>query len=179
MQQSRIKAEGTNDHAVERMLADLKLQSILEKTIPISKLNMEDFDAVFFPCGHGTMWDLPIDPNIKLAVESAYSNGKLIATVCHGAAGLVSAVRSDGLPLVFGKRINSFTNAEEREVGLDGIVPFMLETRLRELGCVFEASDNWQPFAIQDGQLITGQNPQSSALVTEMLVSSIRIKHSE
>ncbi|MDM3891138.1 type 1 glutamine amidotransferase domain-containing protein [Pseudomonas juntendi] len=171
-----VKAKGANDPDVERMLADDSLLAQIERTFPVSELRSEDFDAVFFPGGHGTMWDLPTDQSVKVAVESAFENGRLIASVCHGAAGLVSAVRSDGLPMVHGKRVNSFTDAEEVEVGLAGVVPFMLETRLRELGGVFEGGDNWQPFAIRDGQLITGQNPQSSAKVAEILIEALGIK---
>ncbi|OQS31200.1 type 1 glutamine amidotransferase domain-containing protein [Chromobacterium haemolyticum] len=170
-----VKALGENEPAVERMLADMALQAKLENTIPILDLNPEDFDAIFFPGGHGTMWDLPADRCVKAAVEYAFGKGKFIASVCHGAAGLVSAIRSDGLPMVHGKRVNSFTDSEEREVGLAGVVPFMLESRLRELGGIFVGGDNWHAFAIRDGQLITGQNPQSSAKVAEILLDAIGI----
>ena len=171
-----VKAKGANDPAVERMLADPALQAMIENTQPILDVKIEGFDAIFFPGGHGTMWDLPTHSGVKMAVESAYGSGKFIASVCHGAAGLVSAVGNDGQPMVRGKRVNSFTDAEEREVGLAGVVPFMLESRLRELGGVFEGADNWQAFAIRDGQLITGQNPQSSAKVAEMLIEALGIK---
>lgn len=170
-----VKPLGMNEPEVERMLADSVLQAVLEDTPPLFELSIDGFDAIFFPGGHGTMWDLPVDPNVKSMVETAYENGKFIASVCHGAAGLVSAVRSDGLSIVHGKRVNSFTNAEEREVGLASVVPFMLETRLRELGAVFEGADNWQIFAIRDGQFITGQNPQSSAKVAEILTNALGI----
>lgn len=171
-----VKAKGANDPAVERMLADPALQSRIDDTQPVANLKAEDFDAVFFPGGHGTMWDLPTDSGVRAAVESAFGSGKLIASVCHGAAGLVSAKRADGLPMVHGKRVNAFTDAEEHQVGLAGVVPFMLETRLRELGAVFEGAGNWQVFAIRDGQLITGQNPQSSARVAAMLLEALGIK---
>ncbi|MFM5363601.1 type 1 glutamine amidotransferase domain-containing protein [Aeromonas veronii] len=171
-----IKPIGQNEESVERMIADMHLQSLINNTIPLSAINEYDFDAIFFPGGHGTMWDLPTDVGVKTITEYAANNGKFIASVCHGAAGLVSAIRNDGLPLVHGKRVNSFTDAEEREVGLAGIVPFMLESRIRELGGVFEGADNWQAFAIRDGQLITGQNPQSSALVADLLIDALNIK---
>lgn len=171
-----VKAKGANDPAVERMLGDPILQFMIDKTHAVQDLKVEDFDAIFFPGGHGTMWDLPTDRGVKAAVESAYGQGKFIASVCHGAAGLVSAVRGDGQPMVQGHRVNSFTDAEEREVGLAGVVPFMLESRLRELGAVFEGGDNWQAFAIRDRQLITGQNPQSSEKVAEMLIDALGLK---
>ena len=170
-----VKPVGQNEPAVDRMLLDQALQAAINATPSLAHIVMSDFDAVFFPGGHGTMWDLPTDPHVKRLVEAACSEGKLIASVCHGAAGLVSAVRSDGRPLVEGKRVNSFTDAEEREVGLATVVPFLLETRLRELGAVFEAADNWHPFAIQDSPLITGQNPQSSALVAQLLIKALTV----
>ena len=97
----------------------------------------------FPPCGHGTMWDLPVDAGVKHVVEAAYSHHKIIASVCHGAAGLVTAMRPDGKSIVHGKRVNAFTNAEEDAAGLTRVVPFPLETRLRELGGQFEGAPNW------------------------------------
>lgn len=170
-----LKPAGENDAIVERMLADADLQERITHTRALAEIKVEQFDAVFFPGGHGTMWDLPTDANVKATVEAAYGAGKFIASVCHGAAGLVSAVRADGQPMVSGKRVNSFTDAEEREVGLAAVVPFLLESRLRELGGVFEGTDNWQVFAIRDGQLITGQNPQSSERVAEILLEALGI----
>jgi putative intracellular protease/amidase len=136
-------------------------------------MNMADFDALFFPGGHGTMWDLPHDAGVTRAAEQAFAAAKLIASVCHGAAGLVSAKRADGRSIVDGLRVNSFTDAEEAEVGLTQVVPFALEQRLRELGGRFEGAPNWQPFALRDGLLITGQNPQSSALVAQQLLQAL------
>ncbi|MCO4856225.1 type 1 glutamine amidotransferase domain-containing protein [Herbaspirillum sp. WGmk3] len=170
-----VKPQGQNDAIVERMLADAELQQRIAATRALGEIEVGAFDAVFFPGGHGTMWDLPTDANVKKTVESAYAAGKFIASVCHGAAGLVSAVKADGKPMVAGKRVNSFTDAEEREVGLAEVVPFLLESRLRELGAVFEGTDNWQVFAIRDGQLITGQNPQSSERVAEMLLEALEL----
>jgi putative intracellular protease/amidase len=165
-----VRPAGQNDHDVERMLQDRELQAVLVATPKVSAFKAADFDAVFFPGGHGAMWDLPVDPAVKTVVEEAFAAGKLISSVCHGAAGLVSARRADGQAIVEGLRVNSFTDAEEIEVGMQHTVPFMLESRLRELGGRFECTDNWHPFAIQDGQLVTGQNPQSSKVVSELLV---------
>jgi putative intracellular protease/amidase len=170
---SSIKPVGQNDPVVERMLADTRLMSLIETTPRVDQFKAEDFDAVFFPGGHGTMWDLPTDPSVKRSVEAAFNAGKFIASVCHGAAGLVSAVRPDGLPLVHGKRVNAFTDAEEREVGLADTVPFLLESRLREQGGIFQGAGNWQVFAVRDGQLITGQNPQSSEQVAHLLLDAL------
>lgn len=168
-----IKPVGQNDPVVERFLADTALQARIATTPKASAFDGVEFDAVFFPGGHGTMWDLPVDAGVTRAVERAFAAKRLIASVCHGAAGLVTAKRPDGHSIVKDLRVNSFTDAEEVAVGLDKVVPFMLETRLRELGGRFEGTGNWQAFAIRDGQLITGQNPQSSHLVAQALLVAL------
>jgi putative intracellular protease/amidase len=179
-----LKPVGSNPPQVERMLVDPNLQAKLAaaqavvsaqatmQANPTAALSAAQFDAVFFPGGHGTMWDLPHPAVGKLAGE-AFKAGRLVGSVCHGAAGLVSARDANGEPIVKGRRVNSFTDAEETAAGLMGIVPFALETRLRELGARFEGAPNWQPFAVRDGQLITGQNPASSALVANLLVEAL------
>ena len=168
-----VKPVGQNDPVVERFLADTLLQARIAATPKASEFDGAAFDAVFFPGGHGTMWDLPVDAGVTRAVERAFADGKLIASVCHGAAGLVTARRPDGHSIVKDLRVNSFTDAEETAVGLEKVVPFLLETRLRELGGRFEGTGNWQPFALRDGQLITGQNPQSSHLVAQSLLAAL------
>jgi len=168
-----LKPAGENDPVVERFLADAELQARIAATPRAADFDGARFDAVFFPGGHGTMWDLPVDAGVTRAVERAFAARKLIAAVCHGAAGLVTARRPDGAPIVEGLRVNAFTDAEEVAVGLEKVVPFMLETRLRALGGRFEGAGNWQPFAVRDGQLITGQNPQSSHLVAQTLLAAL------
>jgi len=170
-----VKPQGENEAIVERFLADTDLAALMQTTAKVADQDGTKFDAIFFPGGHGTMWDLPTDAGVTRAVEAAFEAKKLIASVCHGAAGLVTAKRPDGQSIVKDLRINAFTDAEEIEVGLDGVVPFMLETRLRELGGQFEGAANWAPFAIHDGQLITGQNPQSSGLVAQSLLSALGV----
>ena len=170
-----LKPRGQNDPVVERFLADASLQALISATPRARDFDGASFDAVFFPGGHGTMWDLPIDDGVTRAVERAFAAGKLVASVCHGAAGLVTARRPDGQPIVRDLRVNSFTDAEEVIVGLEKVVPFMLETRLRELGGRFEGAHPWQPFAIRDGQLVTGQNPQSSHRVAQVLLEAMGV----
>jgi putative intracellular protease/amidase len=169
------KAKGANDAVGERFLADAALQACIAATPKAADFDGAKFDALFFPGGHGTMWDLPVDAGVSRAVERAFAASKLIASVCHGAAGLVTAKRPDGQSIVKDLRVNSFTDAEEVAVGLEKIVPFMLETRLRELGGKFEGAANWKPFATRDGQLITGQNPQSSHLVAQALLEALGV----
>lgn len=168
-----IKDRGLNEDATERFLGDELAQSKVASTRKAIELDMAPFDAVFFPGGHGTMWDLPNDAGVTRMVEQAFTTGKLIASVCHGAAGLVTARRPDGRSIVYGRRISSFTDSEEAALALTSIVPFRLESTLRELGGLFERAENWRPFAVRDGQLVTGQNPQSSALVAQQLLQAL------
>ena len=169
-----LKPKGENSAIVERYLADASLQAQLSASPPVSAVDVTTYDVIFFPGGHGTMWDLPNDAGVTSAVETAYAEGKIIASVCHGAAGLVTAKRPDGAPVVQGVRINSFTDAEEAAAGLTDVVPFPLESRLRELGAVFESAPMWQAFAVRDGQFVTGQNPQSSGLVAGHVLEALR-----
>lgn len=168
-----MKPKGENEASVERYLGDKAVQALVQTTSKAADMNMGDFDAVFFPGGHGTMWDLPNDAGVKRIVEQADADGKIIASVCHGAAGLVSARRADGKSVVAGRKVNSFTDAEEVAVGLQDVVPFMLESRLRELGGVFEGGPNWQAYSVRDGHLITGQNPQSSEKIAHMVLKAL------
>lgn len=170
-----LKPLGENDAIVERYLGDPAAQRQMQVTARAADVDASGYDAVFLPGGHGTMWDLPTDPGVTRAVEAAYAAGRLIAAVCHGPAGLVTARRPDGQSILQGKRVNAFTNAEEDAVGLSSVVPFMLETRMRELGGVFESGPLWAPYAVADGQLITGQNPASSALVAQKVLLALKL----
>jgi putative intracellular protease/amidase len=170
-----VKPAGSNAPSVERFLADATAQTKLQHTLKASDVNAADYNAIFFPGGHGTMWDLPQDDGVRRAVEAAYAARRVIGSVCHGAAGLVSARRADGKAVVEGHRINSFTDAEEAAVGLTEVVPFLLESRLRELGARFEGAPNWQAFSVHDGVFVTGQNPQSSALVAQGVLTALAL----
>jgi putative intracellular protease/amidase len=167
-----LKPAGQNNPTIEQFLADAVAQDKVRHTLRVADVNAQGYDAVFFPGGHGAMWDLPVDANVARIVEQAYAQGKVIGAVCHGVAGLVSARQADGRAIVAGRRVNSFTNQEEQAAGLTEVVPFLLESRLTELGGLFEKAPNWSSFAVNDGQLVTGQNPASSAQVaTQVLLS--------
>jgi putative intracellular protease/amidase len=172
-----LKPKGSNSSGMERFLNDPQAQRQAQATVTTQTAAAEveggRFDAVFFPGGHGTMWDFPSDAGVRRIVAAAYAQKKVVGSVCHGAAALVGAKRSDGQPVVQGHRINSFTDAEEVAVGLKDVVPFLLESRLRELGARFEGAANWQAFAVHDGVFVTGQNPQSSALVAKHVVAAL------
>jgi putative intracellular protease/amidase len=132
-------------------------------------MKAEDFDTVFYPGGHGPMWDLAEDPVSIALLESFYNSRKPIALVCHS-PGVLRHVTYKGEPLVKGKRVTGFTNGEEEEVQLTKVVPFLVEDELLRLGAIFEKVRNWQPFSIVDGRLVTGQNPASSTSAAQALL---------
>ena len=154
-------------------MADPVAQHKIKHMAPVSSLDMASFDALFLPGGHGTMWDLPVDEGTRVTVEKAVATGKVVAAVCHGPAGLVSARRPDGQSILHGKRVTAFTNSEEDAVGLTSVVPFLLESRLRALAAEFSHGPDWQPFAVRDGLLVTGQNPSSSKLVAQHVLDAM------
>lgn len=153
-----------------RFKADKAALQVLANTLRLDAVSSEDFDTVFYPGGHGPMWDLAEDPVSIRLLESFYDSGKPIALVCH-APGVLRHVKYKGEPLVIGKRVTGFTNTEEEEVQLDHVVPFLVENELKKLGGIFEKKDNWQVFAIIDGRLVTGQNPASSTAGAQALMS--------
>ena len=167
------KALGENTASVERYLKDGELQSKLLHSLPVSALNWADYDAVFLPGGHGVMWDLPSSETLARFLGAAYAHGRIIAAVCHGPAGLVNVKTPDGAPLVAGKRVTAFTNSEEQAVGLTSVVPFLLETRLRESGAHFQNGADFSPYAVRDNNLVTGQNPASSELVAQLVLERL------
>lgn len=160
--------------SVARFLADAPAMAAFANTATTASLDAANFSAVFLPGGHGTMWDTATDPDTARLVGQNFDAGKPTAAVCHGPAGLVSAKRADGHSVVHGLRVNGFTNTEETGAGLMEVVPFHLETRLRELGGLFDSGPMWGAFAVQDAQLITGQNPASSELVAQLVVKALQ-----
>lgn len=145
----------------------------LQNTLPLNAVSSQDFAAIFLPGGHGTMFDLPENPELAQLLSEFAEQGKIIAAVCHGPAGLVNAKLADGTPLVAGKTITAFTNEEERAAQMDALMPFLLEDRLRELGGQFVVTPNWSDHVEQAGQLITGQNPQSSQSVARAIHNAL------
>ena len=155
--------------AMTRFKKDKMAQQALANTATLSSMNSEDFDTVFYPGGHGPMWDLAEDPVSIALLESFYNSGKPIALVCHS-PGVLRHVKYKGEPLVKGKHVTGFTDGEEEEVQLTKVVPFLVEDELLRLGAIFEKKANWQPFAITDGRLVTGQNPASSTSAAQALL---------
>jgi putative intracellular protease/amidase/predicted enzyme related to lactoylglutathione lyase len=155
--------------AMIRFKKDSAAQQALSQTIKLADVKAEDFDTVFYPGGHGPMWDLAESPESIALLEAFYNSGKPIALVCHS-PGVLRHVTYKGEPLVKGKRVTGFTNGEEEEMKLTKVVPFLVEDELLQLGAVFEKKANWQPFSIVDGRLVTGQNPASSTSAAQALL---------
>jgi putative intracellular protease/amidase len=155
--------------AMARFKEDPEAKIIFANTAKLKDMRSEDFDTVFYPGGHGPMWDLVDDPDSIALIESFYNSGKPVAAVCH-APGVLHRVMYKGQPLVKGKRVTGFANSEEEEVKLTNVVPFLVEDELKRLGGLFEKAANWQSFVITDGRLITGQNPASSTAGAQALL---------
>lgn len=163
-------ASATED--TKRFDADKTLQEKLKNTHKLSTINQKDYDAVFYPGGHGPLWDLIEDKNSIALIESFYTHNKPVAFVCHAPA-VLKNVKVKGEYLVKGKKVTGFTNEEEEAVGLTKVVPFLLEDALTQNGAKFSKIANWQPYAVEDGFLITGQNPASSKLVAGKLLQQL------
>ena len=163
-------ASATED--TKRFDADTELLAKLKHTLKLAHVKESDYDAVFYPGGHGPLWDLAKDRNSIALIESFYNNNKAIAFVCH-APGVLKDVKIKEEYLVKGKKVTGFSNAEEAAVGLTNVVPFLLEEVLQANGGIYSKTENWQPYAVEDGLLITGQNPASSKLVAQKLLQQL------
>jgi len=167
----RSRAElGQNPPSVERFLADDEAMEAMEDSRSIGNVNGKVYAAVFLPGGHGTMWDLPTSKPLAELIAETYESGRVVAAVCHGPAGLVNVRLSNGDPLVKGREVSAFTDSEEAAVGLTKAVPFLLESKLAELGAIIRSGPDFEPFAVVDGNLVTGQNPPSSEKVAELVM---------
>jgi putative intracellular protease/amidase len=159
--------------ATERYNRDAKAQAEIATTLKLSSLNESDFDGVFYPGGHGPLWDLTDNANSITLIESFLNAGKAVATVCHASAALLNVKQASGDFAIKGKAVTGFTNSEEEAVQLTAVVPFLVEDELMKRGGEYQKAEDWHAFAIQDGLIITGQNPASSALAAEKLLAYI------
>ncbi len=166
------KPEAQTD-ATRRFDEDASGKSILANTAKLASMKVEDFDAVFYPGGHGPMWDLYADKDSIALIEGFIAAGKPVASVCHAPAVLLNAKTADGEPLVKDKRVTGFSNSEEAAVGLTDIVPYLLEDELASKGGLYQKVEDWNVLAVVDGLVITGQNPGSSEAVAEALVKAL------
>ena len=160
--------------AMTRFKKDSAAQKDLANTVKLTDMRHEGFDTIFFPGGHGPMWDIVDNPGAISLIEAFYNAGKPVAAVCHSSA-VLHRVMSNGAPLIKGRRVTGFTNGEEEAVGLTKVVPFLVENELMRVGAVFEKVANWQPLAIVDGRIITGQNPASSTKAAQALLNYMSV----
>jgi putative intracellular protease/amidase len=152
---------------------DAAAEAQLNKTARLDSVRQEDFDTVFYPGGHGPMWDLAEDKHSINLIESFVAAGKPIAIVCHSTGALRHVKTPDGKLLVQGKEVTGFTNGEEEEVGLTKVVPFLVEDEMLRLGATFSKRRNWDVHVVRDGLLITGQNPHSSGPTARILLAAM------
>jgi putative intracellular protease/amidase len=157
-----------------RFHADEPAKAQLANTVRLDSVRQEDFDTVFYPGGHGPMWDLAEDPNSIKLIESFIASGKTFGLVCHAPGALHRVKNPDGTPFVAGREVTGFTNGEEEGVGLTKVVPFLVEDELLSLGAIFSKVKDWGVHTVVDGQLITGQNPASSGPTAAVLIDALR-----
>lgn len=159
--------------ATHRFKADTVAQAVLASTLKLADISAADFDAVFYPGGHGPLWDLAENASSIALIEATLAEGKPVAAVCHAPAVLRHPKNSDGTSVVQGKTVAGFTNSEEEAVGLTEIVPFLVEDMLKLNGGKYSKLADWQPHVVTDGLLITGQNPASSEPTAKALLAKI------
>lgn len=158
-----------------RFEADPAAMAQLDSTVPLADVSADDFDTVFYPGGHGPLWDLAEDATSIALIERFVATGKTVAFVCHAPGVLRHVVGADGHSLVAGKKVTGFANSEEDAVGLTDVVPFLVEDELTAKGGIYSKGPDWGSYVVQDGPLITGQNPGSSAAAARALIDKVRV----
>ncbi|MGZ2356773.1 type 1 glutamine amidotransferase domain-containing protein [Streptomyces sp. 372A] len=156
-----------------RFEADAEAMTALANTIRLDSVNVDDYDTLFYPGGHGPLWDLAEDADSARLIETTLRAGKPLALVCHAPGVLRHTRNEDGTPLVQGRKVTGFTNTEEEGVQLTDVVPFLVEDELTKQGGHYTKQADWQPYVVQDGLLITGQNPASSGPAADALVKLV------
>ena len=166
-------AEQSQTEHTRRFEADVQAKAQLANTLPLSGLNSDDYDAIFYAGGHGPLWDLYADTHSIRLIQSALNAGKVIAAVCHAPAVLLAVKNSSGESLLQGIQVTGFSNSEEAAVGLTEVVPYLLEDALQGVGARYSKGPDWQPYVTVDGPIITGQNPASSVATAQALLSAL------
>lgn len=166
-------APDAQTEATNRFQADLDAQAALANTRKLDDIDIAEFDAVFYPGGHGPLWDLAESATSVRLIEDALAANKPVATVCHAPGVLRHVKGSDGKPLVAGRKVTGFSNSEEEAVGLTNVVPFLVEDMLKEQGGQYSKGDDWSSYVLVDGLLITGQNPGSSEATAQALLKKL------
>jgi putative intracellular protease/amidase len=165
---------GAQTEATRRFDKDAELQKLLANTKKLGEVKAADFDAVFFPGGHGPLWDLTKDPDSIKLIQEFWSAKKPVAAVCHAPSVLLNVKDENGEPLVKGKKVTGFTNTEEEAVQLTKVVPFLLEDELKNKGGQYSKKEDWASYIVKDGLLITGQNPASSEAAAKELLALLK-----
>lgn len=169
----KSEAKEAQTLTTKRFYADTKALDQVAHTKKLSDIQVDDYDAVFYPGGHGPLWDLVVDKESIALIEGFYNKQKPIAFVCHAPVALLHVKAENGQPLVKGKKLTSFSNTEEEGAGLTKVVPFLLEDGLVKLGAHYSKGADWSSYTLQDGLLITGQNPASSEAVAQLLLKTL------
>nr|WP_225778126.1 type 1 glutamine amidotransferase domain-containing protein [Pseudomonas sp. Marseille-Q3773] len=159
--------------ATRRFAHDTEGQMALADSVPLAEIDPYHFDAVFYPGGHGPLWDLAEDASSRTLLEAFYASNKPIAAVCHAPGVLKDVKAPDGHPVVKGKRVTGFANSEEQAVGLSEVVPFLVEDMLKAKGGEYSKAADWASHVVEDGHLITGQNPASSEAAARALLKRL------
>lgn len=167
-------APESQTEATRRFRADTAATAALASTLKLADAAKGQYDAIFYPGGHGPLWDLAEDADSIRLIERTYASGKPVGAVCHAPAVFRHTRRSDGQPLVHGKSVTGFTNSEEAAVGLTDVVPFLVEDMLKANGSNYSKKADWQAYAITDGNLVTGQNPASSVDAAKAVLALLR-----
>ncbi|MEQ1977438.1 type 1 glutamine amidotransferase domain-containing protein [Xenorhabdus sp. SGI240] len=167
-----IKSPDKQSKYVNNFLNDKNCMNKINTTKSILDIDPKNYQIVFLPGGHGTMWDFAQSEDLATLLSKCYQNGAILGSVCHGVAGLLNVNTVDGIPIVKNRRVNSFTASEEQDAGLYDVVPFILETELKKRGAHFECADNFEPYVVSDDRLVTGQNPASSGLVAAAVLKA-------
>jgi putative intracellular protease/amidase len=163
-------AEDALSDSTRRFEADGAHRHLLEHATPLRHVNLQEYDAVFIPGGHGPMWDLAADESVAALVTACLENKRPLGAVCHGPAAFVAAKRADGNSVLANRHVTGFANTEEEAVGLATVVPFLLQDRLVSLGAQYSRGRDWGEYVVTDGQLVTGQNPASAGLAARRLM---------
>jgi putative intracellular protease/amidase len=162
--------------ATRRFKGDAEAQKALANTVKLASVSGDDFDTVFYPGGHGPLWDLAEDKDSIKLIESMHQGGKLVTAVCHAPGIFRHTKAADGTPLVKGKKVTGYTNTEEAAVQLTDVVPFLVEDMLKDNGGQYSKGADWAPYVLTDGNLITGQNPASSGPAAEAALAWLKAR---
>ena len=166
--------EDTQTEFTKRFKQDERAQEVINNTKKLSDMNADDFDAVFYPGGHGPLWDLANDADSIRLIETFNEQKKPIGVVCHAPGALKNVKKENGEPFVKGRQVTGFTNTEEEAVELKDVVPFLVEDMLKENGGIYSSTEDWGEHIVEDGNLVTGQNPASSQKAAERLYEKMK-----